>query len=241
MVQLEHDLLSVASLLAGADVAFAVLKGTATAHLDHADPGDRQFGDLDLLVDPRDLVRALAVLEAAGWEQAYRLPKHHHEFTHAVTLGSGSRTELDVHQRIAHRALGRLVPTEELLARRERFAIVGRPLWALSAPDRLVHAAIHAVSSRDDYRRLSSTLDVLVLARAQAGSAEEVLRHADRWRVRSLVLLALRQAHDAARVDLPEAWAQAAAQHSAPRDRLSTVLTCRRTAARSQRSWRTFA
>ncbi|MGH9085907.1 MAG: nucleotidyltransferase family protein [Acidimicrobiales bacterium] len=220
VVQLEHDLLRVADVLDEADIPFAVLKGTATAHLDHPDPADRQFGDVDLLVDPADLARTGDALKAAGWRQAYRLPRDHDQFTHAVTFMGAGPTELDVHQRIAHRALGRLVPTAELLAARTGFELAGRPLHALSDADRLIHATLHAVTSRGAYQRLSSSVDVLVLAARLVSVAEDAIARSDGWRVGSIVEAGLRDAHRAAQVELPDAWAGALTRPRPQRDRL---------------------
>lgn len=219
-VRLEHSLLEVADVLDGAGIPHAVLKGIATAHLDHPDPSHRQFGDIDLLVSPEDLVRARALLEPAGWRQAYRLPKHHEEFTHAVTFSAGGLAELDLHQHIAHRALGLLVPTDELLADRVSFEIAGRPLWALSRPDRLIHASIHAAVSRGAYQRLSSASDVLVLSASSVLDAAAVLARAEGWCVRSIVERAVRGAHESAGVPMPEGWAAAMERPARRTDRL---------------------
>ena len=93
-------------------------------------------------------------------------PRHHDRFTHAITFRRTPRVEVDLHQHIAHRALGQLIPTHELLADSVQYEIAGRQLRALSRPDRLIHAAIHAVSSRGAYHPLSTTADVLLLAEA---------------------------------------------------------------------------
>jgi Uncharacterised nucleotidyltransferase len=73
-VPIEQSLLQVADRLDDAGVPFAVLKGVATANIDYADPSHRQFGDVDLLVDPGDLGAAREALERKGWRQAYPRP-----------------------------------------------------------------------------------------------------------------------------------------------------------------------
>lgn len=230
MVRLEHSLLEVAELLDGRGIPYAVLKGIATAHLDHLDPSYRQFGDIDLLISPDDLAAARARLEPAGWRQAYRLPKHHEEFTHAVTFSAGGLAELDLHQRIAHRALGLMVPTQELLAARVPVDIAGRRLWALSRPDRLIHGAIHAAVSRGAYQRLSSATDVLRLVLLTSAEAGALLTRAERWGVRSIVEQAVRTAHAAAQLAIPAPWEQAMAVPPRTRSRLvdAAYLSARR-------------
>lgn len=219
-VRFEHDLLEVAGVLAAGGVRAAVLKGVSTAHLDYPDPSWRQFADVDLLVAPDDRERAIRLLDDAGWVQAYALPRHHERFTHAITLRNGRRVEVDLHQHIGHRALGLRIPTEALLAAAEPFDLAGCSLLALNRTDRLIHAAIHLLSSRGEYRRLSTEADVLVLADCSVDDAAAVLERAEAWRVRPLVEAALRLAHDEAALALPEGWTAAMARPLHRRDRL---------------------
>jgi hypothetical protein len=211
-VRFEHDLLEVHALLTGAGIDTVVLKGAATAHTDYASPSLRQFGDVDLLVDPEAFPDACAVLDSNEWHQAYALPRHHEHFTHAITFRQGRRVEVDLHQRVAHRALGLLIAPWELLADAVEYQLAGRSLRALHPTHRLIHAAVHTGASRGPYRRLSSLADVLVLADANAGSAEEVLAQADRWRIRPLVRSTVEEAYTTASLLVPDAWRSAASQ-----------------------------
>lgn len=217
IVRFEHDLLAITAELEKVGIPYAVLKGLATAHLDYEQPELRGCGDIDLLVSPLDLDRAIDLLARLGWEQAYALPRNHREFTHAVTLRNERRAEVDLHQRIAHRAVGRLVPTTELLENVRGYTIAGRDLWALSDIDRVIHAALHDRLSRGRYAHLSSTADVLVLTRHHAALAEAVAKRSDRWRVRSLVAAAIRSAYAAAGEPVPVSWQEAFAKPAAGR------------------------
>lgn len=220
MVRFEHDLLVIADVLSRSTSSFAVLKGVATAHLDHPDPARRQFGDVDLLVDPTEMSTAIAALNQTGWVQAYPLPRHHERFTHAITLRNHDRVEVDLHQRIAHRSVGLLVPTSELLAELDTFVVADRKLPALSPIDRLIHAALHESMSTGNYRRLSSTADVLVLAEARRDQADAVIERADAWRVGTLVRSAIAAVYAAASLHLPPEWASATERPNRNRDRL---------------------
>lgn len=205
-VRFEHDLLDVHALLTDAGIDTVVLKGAATAHLDYATPSLRQFGDVDVLVAPEEFPDACAVLRAHGWSQAYVLPRHHERFTHAITFRQGRRAEVDLHQRIAHRALGRVIPPDALLSTAVDYEIAGRTLRALCPTHRLIHAAVHAASSRGPYRRLSSLADVLVLADAHAERAGDVFGEAERWRVRALVRASIEEAYGTAKLAVPNPW-----------------------------------
>ena len=220
-VRIEHGLIEVAKLLRSEHIIFAVLKGGATAHLDYPEPSLRQFADIDILVDPKDFDRARMVLGRSGsWRSPYVLPRHHEHFVHAITLRNEARVEIDLHQRIAHRGLGQLIPTGELLDHRTEYAVAGHRLWALSRHDRLIHASVHAIGSRGPYRRLSSLADVLVLSRATPNDAEAVLARADTWSLRTLVGRSVKSAYSAAQLAMPDTWAKAVAQQPSRRNRL---------------------
>jgi len=205
-VRIEHALLEVAEQFSAAEVSYAVLKGCATAHLDYVDPNRRQFGDVDLLVHPRDMERVQQLLWRAGWRQAYPLPRYHDRFTHAITFRRSGIAEIDLHQRIGHRALGLLVPTSELLAERVPLGVADRQLWALSDVDRLIHAATHAVASRGSHRRLSTMADVLVLGSKLTDRAADVLERAGKWRILPIVEMGLRTAFEQAMLPLQSEW-----------------------------------
>jgi len=158
-VRVEHELLEVTARLRACGLGSVVLKGVATAHLDYPTPAWRQFGDADLLVLPDEFPNACRVISDSGWEQGYELPRHHERFTHAITFVRNG-VELDLHQRIGHRAIGLLVPTAQLVRVARPFELAGTELMALSDHDRLIHAAVHAATSRGTTKRLSSTADV---------------------------------------------------------------------------------
>ena len=128
--------------------------------------------------------------------------------------------ELDLHQRIAHRAIGLLVPTAQLIERSVPFEVAGAQLRALEDIDRLVHATIHAVTSRGPTLRLSSLADVLLLADRNTHLAVDAIARADRWRVRALIEFGIRDAYQQAQLELPAEWRKAMAVRARHRDRL---------------------
>ena len=73
-VRLEQALLEVASRLATESIRFAVLKGAATARLDYRSPGQRQFGDIHLLVEPSEHCSRSAFVGGSGLAPRLRAP-----------------------------------------------------------------------------------------------------------------------------------------------------------------------
>ena len=75
----------------------------------------------------------------------------------------------------------------ETVSSRVPFSIADVQLWALSDLDRLIHASVHMLVSRGEYRRLSSVADVLVLGRKLEERALETLDRAEMWGIRPVV------------------------------------------------------
>lgn len=220
-VAAQHDrhLLEVSQTLASVDVRAIALKGAAVANLDYPDPSWRQYGDLDILIPERDLHRACDTLGDTGWTEWYPLPERHRRFAHAITLTRGQGWELDVHQRLAHRAIGRMIPVDLLVAGRSSLRIAGTLVWALGADDRLLHAALHAELSHGVSRRLSSVGDVLLLASAMVERAPTILARANAWSLRPMIERSIASAFVLARLAVPEGWSEAMTV-PAHRDRL---------------------
>lgn len=207
-VELEHHLLEFSGHLEEAGIECVALKGAASAHLDHVNPERREVSDIDLLVAPRDFRRAVDVALRLGWSQGYALPRWHERYTHAVTLVRRGM-ELDLHQHIAHRAIGQQLDTAALISSAEYYEMAGQSRYALSAPDRMVHAAVHAVASGHAGQRLSSLSDILVMARRLQLHAVEVIERADEFRVGGLVRRGVRDAFRVAALPVPESWVSA--------------------------------
>lgn len=224
-VRVEHELLEVTARLRACGLGSVVLKGVATAHLDYPTPAWRQFGDADLLVLPDEFPNACRVISDSGWEQGYELPRHHERFTHAITFVRNG-VELDLHQRIGHRAIGLLVPTAQLVRAARPFELAGTELMALSDHDRLIHAAVHAATSRGTTKRLSSTADVLLLADHHSHAAHAVLDRAGGWQLRALVGSAISSAFATARLAVPDPWVEAMGRPSRNRSRLLDLAYC---------------
>jgi len=79
-----------------AQIEFIVLKGTAWAHAVYPSPHLRQWGDLDLLVRPKEVPRAVAALESLGFESDYGLGAEHGP-TFRLWNASGEQVYMELH------------------------------------------------------------------------------------------------------------------------------------------------
>jgi hypothetical protein len=157
---LEQELLSVSRLLEDAEIQSRVLEGCAVAHLDYRDPDLRAVTRLDLLVHPRNLVRAAEVLRRRGWRSPTgsvppRVPDGRTK--RGLTFIGPSGPRLVLHDGID--GVPELsVDHGQLWADGDPFAVSGRRLKALGGEQRLLytsalaldpHAALSLVPQRD--------------------------------------------------------------------------------------------
>ncbi len=100
VLSLERELIAVVDLLAASEIETRVLKGAAVAHLDYRQPAQRSFIDLDILVRPVDIDRAVSVLVAAGFVRTLAEPRpgFDRRFDKGTTLVSPAGYELDLHR-----------------------------------------------------------------------------------------------------------------------------------------------
>ena len=164
--------LELARLVIGLDAAGCepiVLKGAALAHTAYSDPGDRYFGDLDILVPKERLADAVRVVEAAGYAtsrhaRATAAQYDRHHFHRVLVSAAGIRVEL-------HWDLTR--PTSafrfDLAGFRRRSRTIdaeGARLRVPSDGDQVLHAACQA--AKDGFLELRRVVDAARLARCGA-------------------------------------------------------------------------
>jgi hypothetical protein len=202
VLTLEATLVQVAETFASARIPFRVLKGPAVAHLDYPDPSLRDFGDIDLLVHPDDLDRAIAILLEQGYVRRFPEPRagFDRRFTKSVSVVNSDGRELDLHRTLAAGVFGLRVKIGMLWdAPHAEFAVGGMTLHALGASERFMHACYHAalgnapsrlVPQRDIAQMLlrGSVDPDRVKALASSWAGEAVIAHAIRTTWQTLQL-----------------------------------------------------
>jgi hypothetical protein len=220
-LQLEQRLLEVHDLLERADVPCVVVKGPAIAHLDLADPAERTWADVDILVPPSHIDRAVRVLLANGGVRPYAEPRPgwDRRFAKSVEVRAADQIEVDVHRSLADGVYGERIPLDHLHQTTEPFELGGQTLRALSPPARVVHAAYHAVvgsmtptwSNRRDLARYFTERSVPVAA---------VVEEARLWRGEAVLWAAVDLVRRDLQVDAGEWYDWADATVVLPRERV---------------------
>lgn len=213
VLQLEHLLLRTVEQLAGAGIPYRALKGAAVAHQDYARPGDRVFGDVDVLVPGEHFDDAVAVLCAAGCRRRFPEPRpgFDRRFGKGTCLVTSDGLELDLHRTFAIGSFGERLAIDEIWRRRDGYSLAGVVIDTLPPEERLMHAAYHTVLG-DRQPRLIPMRDVAQIAltrsldwqhlrqlmRASAGEAVVARAVRMSWRALELadVLLISAWAHD---------------------------------------------
>ncbi|MPZ64383.1 MAG: hypothetical protein GEU83_02255 [Pseudonocardiaceae bacterium] len=195
-LSLERELIAVVDLLAESAIETRVLKGSAVAHLDYQQPALRSFIDLDILVRPVDIDRAVRVLVAAGFVRTLAEPRpgFDRRFDKGTTLRSPAGFELDLHRTFVLGPWGVLVDIDGLWDCGQEFTVGGRSLRALSRPNRLMHACYHAALG-DWPLRLASLRDVAEMLPDPGQDGETLIQLASAWGVEAVVAAAVADAH----------------------------------------------
>jgi hypothetical protein len=198
VLMLEHALLEVVDLFEDNGVSYRVLKGSAVAHLDYADPSLRSFGDIDLLVPSGHFDVAAALLADSGHHRRFPEPRpgFDRQFGKGTSFIDRTFTEIDLHRTFVLGPYGLSLDLDELWsAPPATFSLAGRRVQALRAEHRFLNACYHAVLGNTP-PRLVPLRDVAELMLAGKVDIDEVRRLAERWRAKAVVAAAVRSAWD---------------------------------------------
>lgn len=173
-----------ATALERAGLAWVVLKGPVLAELCYG-RAVRGYTDLDLMVAPDQLGRAVRALEAAG--AALAEP----DWTSLVADAKGQLSMvfsgtgvIDLHWHLVYLRSARerwMIPTDELLGRRRQLQLGPVKAWALDDVDFAAHVALHA--SFAGAQQLRRMLDIERTLAKQPPDWDELVRRCRSWRV----------------------------------------------------------
>ncbi|MFB9378514.1 nucleotidyltransferase family protein [Kineococcus gynurae] len=192
------DLRLLARTLQHEDCRWAVVKGPVTA-LRYPDPAHREFHDLDVLVDGRDLGPALRSLEAAGariLEDDFSAVLSRGQGEIALLLPQG--TFLDLHWHLVNRPERRdafALDVTGIIARRREAEVLGTRCPVLDPVDELHHLALH-MTLAGGWRLLWSHDLTVVLAQTPRHDLDVLRRRARSAGTALAVAVALTRARD---------------------------------------------
>ena len=204
---LAAELRRLLAALEGAGVPALAYKGPALAVQAYGDLALRGFIDLDLLVLPGDVPRALGVLAAAGYEPALDLTPAQERYFRRVDgdyqlLHRDTGRLVELHARVSSERFCMPIETETLMRRARSVAVGGAPVRTLGDEDAALVACVHGAKHR--WKRLEWLAALAALLRAGTDPAA-VLARAAEVRARRTVLLGFALARRLVDAPLPPA------------------------------------
>jgi hypothetical protein len=192
--------------LRDAGVTALAYKGPALAVEAYGDVGLRTLSDLDLLVAPADVPRALEVLAERGYvpahpltparEAAFRRTDGDYPLVHGET---GALVEMHAH--LSSMRFGVALPTEQVIARRRSVRVGGADVPVPAADDLLLALALHGAKHR--WSRLEWTASFAEMVRAHPAAAVVALARAPGLGMQRVLVLAFALAERALGTPLP--------------------------------------
>jgi hypothetical protein len=181
-----------------------VIKGPVLSARCYGDPGLRQYGDLDLIVRDKDILRSTELMMTLGYEprvpltaiQARKIPGEY------VFRQSSTKLLVEFHTELTFRYHPRPLPMEKLFERQVRVKIDAHDVPALSPEDELILISIHG--AKHFWEQLSYIADVAAFVSKQELDWARVRSSAEEVGGERMLNVGLRLAADVLGAPLPE-------------------------------------
>jgi len=186
-------------------IPFLAYKGLALARLLYRDPAMRQFGDIDLIVRPRDVPRAKEALMELGYEPGFRLPTRQEK----LFLRSGyeyvfglkaERNLVELQWQIVPRFCSIKLDIDGLFERSIQIELDGLPLRTLGHDDQMLVLCVHA--AKHEWTQLGMLRDIATLAQFDL-DWNWIVTEARRLGILKILQISLLAVRELFAVDLP--------------------------------------
>lgn len=169
-LQLTREMLSLVKYLESHGIASVPLKGPVLAMAAYGSLSRREFGDLDLLVQPKDLTRACSLLSSLNYEPELTLPPRRRaayiRWQHAFTFQrERDGLVVELHWRLHDRYLSFPLAMSELWAEVEAKTIFGLRIRCLKPEHNFIFLCMHG--AKHYWERMEWISCLSALARVQ--------------------------------------------------------------------------
>jgi hypothetical protein len=204
------ELLAVADLLQSNGIRALPYKGPTLAQCIYGSLAARQMKDLDILLRPADVDRAVSLLETREYTAVTRvLPGARRlGLEYQCVLARPDETIIELHWSVVPRSMAPAVALDDLWPSRLHTAILGKMLPSPSHEDMLVVLCIHG--SKHRWARLEWICGVAELLRSKPLDWIRVLERAQRWHASRMLGAGLLLASDLLDAPVPESVIAAA-------------------------------
>jgi hypothetical protein len=202
-MNLTAEMLRLFGRFVAAGIEAVVIKGPVLSARCYGDPGLRQYGDLDLIVQGKDILRTTELMLSCGYKasvpvaaiQAKKIPGEYNFRQPATKL------LIEFHTEGTFRYHPRPLPVEKLFARQARVKIDSHEVPALSPEDELILICIHG--AKHFWEQLSYVADVAASLSRQELDWKRVMAAAEEVRAQRMLRVGLRLAADLLGAPLP--------------------------------------
>jgi hypothetical protein len=199
---LTGELLRILDRLSEGGVRALAFKGPVFAWYLYGHPGLRRFQDLDILVDRRDLERAIDLLGTLGLftdpDDKTRLVPSAHEISLVRTAPPAI---VDLHWDMAPPEMGLSLAARNLLPRATTVPVAGRPVLTFSDDDQLLLCAFHG--GKHGWRHMAWLADLSALIETHPPDWQHLLAEARRKNLSRALFTGVRLAHDVLGTPVP--------------------------------------
>jgi hypothetical protein len=248
-VLVRNELRRIGAVAAQVDYPVILLKGAAYLAAQLPLAAGRGLSDIDVLV-PRDALDDFERrLLAAGWEFDPSLSAYDDQYYRAWShelppmRHPDSSLELDVHHNLIQVTSRSALEAAPLIARAQ--PVSGTPFHVLSAPDRVLHSALHLLMSDELRGGIRDLYDIYALCRLaaaeDAGFWNDLAAHGRALQLLRPLYYVLAAARDLFALEVPESvWSTVReARPAYPVDRVMSALVRWHLAPRIDQPWRT--
>lgn len=219
------ELLAVTDLFSSHGICALPYKGPTLAQCIYGSLAARQMKDVDILVRPTDVDRAVSLLATRGYSPMTRvLPSARRlglEYQCVLTRPS-DEIIIELHWSIVPRAMAPPVTFEDLWPNRLHTTVLGRPVPSPSHEEMLVVLCLHG--SKHRWARLEWICGVAELVRSKPLDWIGVVACAERWHVVRMLRAGLLLASDLLDAPVPEAVVASARRDAHVRALVVAVL-----------------
>jgi hypothetical protein len=198
------ELAKLTNAFASESIRVLSFKGPTLASLAYGNLALRPFGDLDILIDPSDVVRAARLLHRMGFPAWTRSDEQNldGECESTFVRPDGGLC-VDLHWALSRDGLPFDLPFERAWEQAQTVNIGGADVRTLAMDDLCLFLCLHG--TKHVWERLSWVCDIAELIRKHAQlDLERILRRADAIGYARMFLLALELAHSVLDVPLPQ-------------------------------------
>lgn len=144
-----HQLLWLLKIFSHKGIRAIPIKGVVLAQQAYTIPNLRQSGDIDILIHPTDLEKAIRVIEAAGYKSNRPFSKNEraslvHSIMRSESFSAENRISIDLHWRISD-IFSSYPASEQFLKTTNRISFFGEEVPALSHEDTLILISAHSM------------------------------------------------------------------------------------------------